>query len=145
MAWAALTEADVLTVMSGPELEGIRAAALRAGQADPVAPTIVDVTDLVRGYIAVSSSLGADGTLPSKLQTTALDIIASRIPQRVNRNPSQGRRDKEKEAIRLLERVADGKFRVEEPTTKSEESTGSVTPVISAPKRRFTRDSQDGI
>lgn len=145
MAWAAITEDDVLTVMAGPELTKIRAAALKAGQVDPLDPTIADVTDLLRGYIAVHNSLGPDGTIPSKLQTAALDIIASRIPQRVHLNPSEGRRDKEKQALRLLERVADGKFRVEEPTTVSEESTGSVSPVICAPSRRFTRDSQDGI
>lgn len=145
MAWAAITEADILTVMAGPELEAIRAAALKAGQADPVAPTITDVTDLVRGYVAVRNTLGPDGTIPSKLQTSALDIIASRIPQRVNHDPSEGRKTKEKEAIRLLERVADGKFRVEEPTTASEESTGSIAPVISASTRKFTRATQDGI
>lgn len=145
MAWAAITEADVLTVMAGPELEAIRAAALKSGQVDPLAPTISDVTDLARGYIAVHNTLGPDGTIPSKLMTACLDIVASRIPQRVGHDPSEGRKTKEKEAIRLLERVSDGRFRVEEPATASEESTGNVTPVISAPTRRFTRETQDGI
>jgi len=50
MAWITITESDLLTAISGDELASFREAALADAQADPVAPTIAQVTDLVRGY-----------------------------------------------------------------------------------------------
>ena len=49
MAWIIPAESDVLTVLSEAELATYRAAALAAGQTDPLAPTLAQVVDLVRG------------------------------------------------------------------------------------------------
>jgi hypothetical protein len=49
MAWIIPAEADVLTVLSETELATYRAAALASGQSDPLAPTLAQVVDLVRG------------------------------------------------------------------------------------------------
>ena len=147
MSWNALTEADVLTVLAGPELEAIRAAALKAEQVDPVQPVIDEVTSLVRGYIAGCSSnqLGPDGTIPDKLQRPALDIIAVNIPARVRQKTTDDRNQAKKEAIRLLERVADCKFHIEAPATPTEEQTGHPKPTITGRTSAYGRTNQDGI
>lgn len=144
MSWIAITEAHVLTVMSGPELDALRAAALDAGQADPLQPTIDQVTDLVRGYAAGVVVLGASGTIPQKLLAPALDIIASRIPQRVDQSPSDGRAAKETAAISLLKDVAAGRFKIEEPTTASTETSAVPSPKITPRCRHFTRAAESG-
>ena len=51
MAWIIPAESDVLTALSETELATYRAAALASGQADPLAPTLAQVVDLVRGYV----------------------------------------------------------------------------------------------
>lgn len=48
-------------------------------------------------------------------------------------------------AIELLERVADGKFAIEEPVTESEESIGAPSPRITGRARTHTRADQDGL
>lgn len=65
MAWIFLTEADVLTVLSEPELTAYRSKATATGQADPLIPTVAQVTELVRGYVGAHASnrLGPDDTL----------------------------------------------------------------------------------
>lgn len=147
MSWNAITEADVLTVLAGPELEAIRAAALKAGQVDPVQPTIDDVTDMVRGYVAgcATNQLGADGTIPAKLMRPALNIIAVDIPNRVRQNIPDARKEARKEAIRLLEQVANCKFHIEAPTTPSDEATGHIKPTITGRTSAYGRTAQDGL
>lgn len=139
MAWIQIVETDVLTVLSGPELEGIRAAALDAVQPDPVAPTIAQVVALVRGYVAGNPAnlLGTGETIPSKLMAPALDLIAVRIPQRVGQSPSEGRKEAARTAVRLLERVAEGKFDIEEPADP-EAGTGGASVEIANKSDRLT-------
>lgn len=147
MPWITVTEDDLLTVMNGKELDAYRAAALADGQPDPVAPTISQVVDLVRGYVAAckTNSLGEGNTIPSKLLAPALDLIVVRIPQRVGRDPKQGRKDSAATAITLLEQVAACKFDVESPATPAAESSNVPRPLISRPKRHFDRASQSGL
>src|SRR5688572_11984930 len=130
MAWIAITEADVLTVLSGPELDGYRNAAKAVGQTDPVAPTIGQVTDRVRGYVGgcKQNTLGLAG-IPQKLLAPALDIIAVRIPKRVNQNPKAGRQSAHDEAVKLLELVAKCMFDIEEPATPTTETSSGQSPV----------------
>src|SRR5438128_4129649 len=110
--WVAITEEDVLTVLTGPELTGYRNAAKAQGQVDPVQPTIDQVTDLVRGYVGgcKANTLGIGNTIPEKLMQPACDLIAVRIPSRVKKDPTDTRRRAAERAERLLERVADCGF-----------------------------------
>lgn len=147
MAWITITEADVLTALSGAELSALRGAALATGQADPVAPTIAQVTDLVRGYVGgcTRNTLGPAGTIPQKLLPTALDLLAARIPRRVDRSPSKGREQAEKDALELLGSVAACKFDIEEPLTATDEkSSAAQRPSFSGRPRRDVRREQDG-
>lgn len=139
MAWITISEDDVLTVLNGKELEGIRKAALSLGQPDPVLPVIVQVVDLVRGYVGAckSNALGAGSTIPSKLLAPALDLIAVRIPARVGREPGGARKDAATAAIALLEQVARCGFDVESPLTATSEVSSAPTPRFNRPKLQF--------
>lgn len=144
--WITITEADVLTVLAGPELSGYRAAAKAVGQDDPVAPTIAQVTQLVRGYVAACASnrLGEIGTIPQELLPAALDILAVRIPQRVGKKPADVRKDAQDDAIKLLEQTAACKFVIESPVIISEQKISSPSPHIAPKCRRFTHRQQEG-
>lgn len=145
--WISITEADVLTVLSGPELDAYRNAAKAVLQADPVAPVIAQVTALARGYVGACgrNRIGEPGTIPEKLLAPALDLIALRLPQRVRVNPSEVRRLNAQEALRLFERVANCQFDIEEPEVADEENSSSGgTPTISARAPQFRADQQEG-
>ena len=147
MAWIAITEADVLTVLAGPELAGYRAAALAVGHADPVAPAIAQVTDLVRGYVGgcKNNILGLGATIPQKLLAPAVDILAVRIPKRVGQDPKPGRKAAHDEAIKLLEMVAACTFDIEEPVEATTETSSGQSPASEGKTLTHSRGDQDGI
>lgn len=153
MSWRVITEADVLSKISSAELEAIRAAALADGQTDPVTTEIDSVTELVRGYVASNpkNDLDTDNVtyIPERLIGPAVKILVVDIPSRVAGfalDENDVRRDAKKEAIRLLEQVAAGKFSITDPSTGTE-GTESIRPYYLQGKstRRFDRDSQEGL
>jgi hypothetical protein len=147
MAWITPAESDVLTALSETELATYRAAAIASGQVDPLAPTLAQVVDLVRGYVGAykPNTLGLPGTIPQKLLAPALDLVAVRLPQRVGVPPKDVRQQAASRAVRLLEQVAAGVFNIEEPDSASLETTAAPQPTIFAHRRRFTHRSEEGI
>ena len=147
MAWIIPAESDVLTALSETELATYRAAATASGQADPVAPTLAQVVDLVRGYVGAykPNSLGLPGTIPQKLLAPALDLVVVRLPQRVGVPPKDVRQAAAMSAIRLLEQVAAGTFNIEEPDSFTLETTEAPSPSIVGNCRLFTRCSEEGV
>lgn len=149
MAWRALTEADILTGISGAELQPARTAVLKAGQVDPVPVVIQAVMDEARGYIAASSAptLGAEGTIPDKLIATCTDIAVWRIVKRlpVKSLATAERKDSQENGIKILEAVARNKFRFEAPTEITTEKLALALPSISNCVRERRRRREDGI
>jgi hypothetical protein len=147
MSWIIPAENDVLTVLSETELATYRAAATASGQADPVAPTLAQVVDLVRGYVGSyrPNTLGLPGTIPQKLLATALDLVAVRIPQRVGVSPKDVRLGAATQAVRLLEQVAAGAFNIEEPDDASLETTAAPRPTIAARHKHFGQRDEEGV
>lgn len=147
MAWIVPAESDVLTVLSETELATYRAAATASGQADPVAPTLAQVVDLVRGYVGAykPNTLGLPGTIPQKLLAPALDLVAVRLPQRVGVAPKDVRKSAVDQAVRLLEQVASGDFNIEEPDSATLEVTSAPRPSITANSRNFNRCTEEGV
>ncbi len=147
MSWIIPQESDVLTVLSETELATYRAAATAGGQTDPVAPTLAQVVDLVRGYVGAykPNSLGLPGTIPQKLLAPALDLVALRLPQRVGVAPKDVRQAAATQAVKLLEQVAAGVFNIEEPDSYSLETTEAPSPSIVARRRHFTERSEEGV
>ena len=147
MAWITPAESDVLTALSETELATYRAAATATGQADPLAPTLAQVVDLVRGYVGAykPNTLGLPGTIPQKLLAPALDLVAVRLPQRVGVPPKDVRKSAADQAVRLLEQVAAGTFNIEEPDSPTLETTEAPRPSIVARHRHFTQRSEEGV
>ena len=148
MAWISITTDDVKTRLAGAEVTALQSAALAAGQTDPLPEIIAQVVDEVRGYVAAAgATLGAAGTIPQKLLSAALAIIRYRICTRlpVKSFLNEDRVRENDAALRLLEKVADRKFLVEEPTVADTEVGGGPGPSFNEKTRTFDGDSQDGI
>lgn len=152
MSWRAITEADVLTQISGDELAAVRAAALQALQADPLAPTITQVTKEVRGFVAGCSRnvLDADGAkIPDELIGFAVAMIVPRLMARVaglSIDKDEVRRGAQKDALAVMGKVASCDFAIEQTDTPTTAvvNTGSVQ-VISSTTRRATRAKMEGL
>jgi hypothetical protein len=119
MAWRAITEADVETVLLGPELESFRSVAGAAdGTADDkLAEIIATVTDECRAHIedCATNKLGPAGTLPERVIHHALAIIRTRLLSRINLEQGETRAGEHKEAVAFFLRVADCKVKIEKP------------------------------
>jgi hypothetical protein len=150
MAWIEITEAQLLTKISGPELESVRAAALADGQADPVQPAIDQVTREVRGYVAAcaANELGDGDTIPDELLEAALALLAIRFLSRAAGLSIDGednpRMKAAEQAKTLLRDVAACRFAIVQPETVSDEVVGSPSPSFGTRCREFTRRKQDG-
>lgn len=119
MSWITLTEADVLTKLSAPELTAMKTAATGVGQANPLVEVIEQVVLEVRGYVGASLlvQLGEAGTIPNELLGAAINRIrfelATRLP--VPALLTDARKEANKDAVTLLGRVAAGSFLVVAP------------------------------
>lgn len=147
MAWIQITEADLLTGISGPELEAVRVAALGENQVDPVQPAIDQVTREVRGRVAVKNPVGDGNTIPDELLAHAVAIIVMRLPLRAAGlviDPEDERSKAAARAESVLKDVALGSFKIEAPATVSDEEIGAPGPSIKPRDRNRTRDKYDG-
>ena len=148
MAWITVTEDDVKTRLAGAEVTALKSAALASGQSDPLPEIISQCVDEVRGYIAAcdENELEEGEKIPQKLLAATLALIRYRMATRIpGRLLNEERKQEYTDAIRLLERVSECKFAIEEPETVEDETTATPTPSISGNTRRFTRETQDGI
>ena len=148
MAWQTITTTDVKTRLAGAEVTALQESALAAGQTDPFPEIIDGAVDEVRGYIAASGRiLEAGATIPSRLRDTTLALIrhrcATRLPGKTFLTDDRVR--EYQDAIRLLERVADGKFAVEEAVTADTEVSGAPSPSFADTTRSFTNTDEDGL
>lgn len=148
MSWQTITTDLVKTRLAGPEVSALQTAALASGQTDPLPEIVTQVVDEVRGYVSAGGyTLGTGATVPSKLLSATLAIIRYRLSTRlpVKSLITEDRKNENDAAIRLLERVADGKFAVEEPETASTEQAGGASPSVTERTRYFSRECQDGV
>lgn len=144
-----ITETDVITKLSGPELDAMQSAALQTDQEPPLPGIITQVVKEVRGYVAACERnvLGAGETIPDELLGAAISRIrfelATRLPEAGLL--SEDRRTANTNAIRLLESTAACKFLVIGPETPAEEQASGSAEVISKTCRRFDRSQMDGL
>lgn len=145
--WRELTESDVVGVLNELERAGYQAAAIAPGQ-DPMADSIVLVTNHCRGYIAdnLENRLAEGVTLPPRVHLSALHLIRIELLTRLDMEVSKDRADAGKAATRFFERVADGKYKVEQPTGATDDS-GSVQTItlLSTHERQATRENLKGL
>jgi len=147
MAWAAITEADLLNHISGTELESLRAAALADGQDDPVSPSITQVTNKVRGYVAscAENNLDSDTTkIPDRLMADACAMVIAAI---IGRIPGymldEDKRTALSNALKLMEKVASCDYAIEDPSSGSD--AGGDMEVANNSTRVTTRSSLGGL
>lgn len=149
MAWRAITEADLVTKISGAELEGYRGAALAASQPDPVQPAIDQVVAEVRGYIAANAANSLDpdtATIPERLIGAAISRIIIQIMSRAGgsvMDPNDVRRKAAADALELLKNVASAQFAIDPPDGGDGRMNASSR--INKKRRHFRRDQEDGI
>lgn len=149
MPWISITEDDVKTRLSGPELSAFKSAALASGQGSPLPDIINQVVNEMRGYIAAceSNQLGAGTTIPDKLLGATLAMIRYRLATRlpVASLLDENRINENREALRLMERVAACSFRLEEPDSISDEKLAYPKPSFGKRRRHFGRRHEEGI
>lgn len=147
MSWSAITEADLVTQISGAELAALRAAALADEQVDPVAPSIALVTAKVLGFVSAceKNTLDADKTkIPNRLKGDASIMVVAEI---IGRVPGYKLDDKKQrrldEALRTMRDVAACAFAIEDPTTGADRGAGAE--LAQSSTRRMGRAQLDGL
>ena len=152
MSWINLTEADVLTRLTGPELAAMKSAALGAGQTNPLPEVITQVVREVRGYVAacVRNRLGEGETIPDELAIAAIVRVryelATRLP--VSALLTDARKEANRDAVNLFKECAAGRFLLVAPATEAALQAGAApAPAMSAsnPVRVWTRSNQRGL
>lgn len=148
MSWVAVTEANVITKLSGPEIAAMKSVALQAAQTNPLPEIITQVIREVRGYVAACArnTLGDGVTLPDELLGAAVSRIryelATRLP--VPSLLTEDRRAANRDAIELFRDVAACRFQIAGPDTATSETIASNSPKWSGRDRTYGRDQQDG-
>ncbi|MCS6244633.1 MAG: hypothetical protein H2172_16245 [Opitutus sp.] len=149
MSWITLTEANVLTKLSGPELTALKTAALGSGQINPLPEITSQIVREVRGYVrgCAGNTLGSGETIPDELLGPAITRIrfelATRLP--VSSLLTEDRRSANANALALLRDVASGKFFVVTPAVPTTEATSTPSPSWSGRERTTTRSQQAGL
>lgn len=139
MAWRQITEDDLRLKLTDAELSAV---------GDVLYEGITSVTDMVRGHIATAGvEMDADATtLPERLIGHACAVLAVDLYIRLGGtlvDPKGHRKDAKDAAVRIFERVADGKYSIDDSITGSEASSGGATVVNRRPPR-VSRDSLRG-
>lgn len=152
MSWITPTLADTLATLSAPEKSALQTAVLATGQSDPLAETLAQVVQEVRGYVAAckGNTLDADtGTIPAELKPDALAIVRFRAANRLNVRALLGenRVAEYKDAVRKLEMVAACRFAVEQPANLSSQVTtsGAGVTVVAKTTRTAGRSKLAGL
>jgi hypothetical protein len=148
--WITLTESDIQTGLTGPELTAAKTAVLASGQTGVLDEVLEQVTREVRGHVATcrDNTLGPAGTIPDELKGAAIDECVYRLCKRLPGKIllKQERTDAHKDAIALFARAAECKFTITQPDVASDEITASPPPPRWTTRaREFDRASQDGV
>ena len=148
--WFTLTEADIATGITGPELTAAKTAAKAQGQTDPVPEVIAQVTREVRAHVAgcEDNNLGPTGMIPDECKSAAIDIAVYRLCKRIPGEAllKNARVEANKLAVTFLSSVAACKVSLEQPDNVSEEVTsGSPGPRWKGRDSQFSRRKQSGI
>ena len=151
MSWITLTETDIITKLSGPELAAMKTAALQSGQSSPLPEVISQVVREVRAYVASCNrnTVGEGATIPDELLGAALIRIrfelATRLP--VSSLLTEDRRTANSNALTLLRDAAACKFAVEQPANATSEviATGGSAKLITSSPARANRTRLSGL
>jgi len=146
MAWITITEADVLTALSEPELTAFRGKGLAEGQPDTLEPVIAQVANEIRGRVAACGRhrLGAGTTIPEELLGVALDLVVQQLADRLGVPARGNRKDAVARAHETLTAVARCEFDFAAPETPDSERRAGPVPRIHANEPQYQRQHQEG-
>jgi hypothetical protein len=144
MPWLEITTDDVLGAVNDNELTVAIQSYIAAGQSNPLPGTIAEKTAEVRGYVAVRNRLGVSG-VPLELKATTIDLIVFDTLARISPDLAKRRIHWHDEAMKRLERVADGKFSVCEPSTPAVEQSQAPSPHFERRRLDFEKRDESGI
>ena len=137
--WITLAATDLSSHLSEAERTGLPVS-LPDGStvASMLGVILSQVTLMVRARVGAyhSNTLGADGTIPDELKSTALTIVRSNLLTRVDMPVSQDRERETSEAYDTLKAVARGEFAIVAPETVSDSQPAgpSITVAVYTPR-----------
>jgi hypothetical protein len=150
MSWIPLTETEVITKLSGPEISAMKTAALQAAQVNPLPGIISQVILEIRGYVAACqrNQLGDGETIPDELQGAAISRIrfelATRLP--VASLLTEDRRTANANALTLMRDAAACRFLIVQPATAAaDQAAGPAVQLVSSTTRKATREKLSGL
>ncbi|MCK9468148.1 MAG: DUF1320 domain-containing protein [Porticoccaceae bacterium] len=131
VAWISLTPADIDSRLSAAERSALARATGDAAELI-LADVLAGIEATVRGYIrARRDAIMAPSGIPPSLRDTALDLAVPAYSTRAGGillDPKGARAKARDDALKRLEDVAAGTFRVETPANPHS-ATGSATPL----------------
>jgi phage gp36-like protein len=136
MPWITLTPDHLLEALGVAEIAALSSQQTASGQADPVPEILARTCAEVQGYVATRHPVGQPGTVPDQLLTAAIALARWRLLCRlpVKALATEGRRQEYLDAVRQLEAVAAGKFRLSVPEDPAEEQPGQAGGAWGGPK-----------
>ena len=145
--WRAPTEADLTLSLSEQELAEYAQAASSAVGEETIAGLLVRGADLVRGYLRANPAirLGPAGTIPEALVAPLMDYIAVDVIKRPPLPVPADRAEARRQAIRVFNDAAAGKFVVPNDGAEDNTSTGGNASLASSTPNRFTPEKLQGL
>lgn len=147
--WITLTTADIDDYLVGAQVGALRTAALSAGQSDPVAEAIADITAEIRNYIRscpINVLSLTPGTIPPELKRHACALIIEAAQPRLKLKLSDDQRTAAENARKLLQQVAACRYAVAapvDPQTTPSDQAATLKPTIA--QKQTHRSNADGI
>jgi len=145
--WTSITVDNLKAAGYGDIVDGARTEA--TGGVDPVVQEIADAVARVRRAVATGNSLDAnESKVPNSLLGVTVRLALYGLMRRIRFALSEDQRNKERDDISDLKRIADNKLRVELPDDNGgsgEMQRGNVVAAVNVPRRETGRGRQSGL
>lgn len=150
-AWVVPTEAGCKDYLAAAGITSLTSAALGAGQANPFPNVMAAVVKEIRGYVrscATNVLSATPNSVPGELERTAYLMIVEAMQGRLpGVNLTKGQETALKACREILDRVAECKFIVANPTNPAADTAqrGAPAEVVTSSRRDVTREKMNGL
>lgn len=148
--WTPITLADLEDSKLAPLVDALRTAALADSQSDPAPRLVQKVVDLVRGKIKSNPKNVLDSdvtTVPKSLVSLTVDLVIFELKDRLEQELTEYELRVFSRHNATLDRVADGKDKVDAPddAVEADVADASGVEVLSSNPPRTTRQRMNGL
>lgn len=148
--WISITTATLYEARVAALVDACSGAAKATGQADRAAGLIQGVVDLVRRKVGSNPDNTVDSdetTIPKGLRDLTVDLIIFRLKGAIEEPLSEDEQKLRGEHERTLNRVADGKDKVDQPDVPAtpEVNSGGKIAQVGTTTRQVTRTTMRGL